>query len=107
MLPLRHRLQLRRTLPFYVFEHKAHFAAFSLYWHLEKGNEAAQAAIVVPKKVAPTAVLRNRLKRVFRAQLSTLLPTLPPEAQLVILVRRPELEEQLDFVLQTIREKVR
>ena len=93
MLPARYRLRLRRTLPFYTYEHKAHFPGFSLYWHLEQDQSAekaspAQAVVIVPKKTARTAVRRNRLKRVLYRELLAFLPTLPSGLQLVVFVRK-------------------
>lgn len=113
MLPAHYRLRLRRTLPFYTYEHKAHFPGFSLYWHLEKkaiSSESplpAQAVVIVPKKTARTAVRRNRLKRVLYRELMTLLPTLPSGLQLVVFVRKEELEKNLQEVTEKIRERLR
>jgi ribonuclease P protein component len=90
MLPAKYRLQLRRTLPFYLFPHKAHNADVSVYWHISEDGHSAQAAIVVPKKVARTAVLRNRTKRVLSAALVPLFPTLPPGLQCVVIVRKAD-----------------
>lgn len=88
MLPAKYRLQLRRTLPFYLFPHKAHSADVSVYWQVAEASNPAQAAIVVPKKVARTAVLRNRTKRVLSAALVPLFPALPPGLQCVVIVRQ-------------------
>ncbi|MBW7944446.1 ribonuclease P protein component [Patescibacteria group bacterium] len=113
MLPARYRLRLRRTLPFYTYEHKAHFPGFSLYWHFEKEDSpektlsSAQAVVVVPKKTARTAVRRNRLKRVLYRELMGLLPTLPSGLQLVVFVRKEELEKNLEEVTKKIRERLR
>lgn len=107
MLSSSHRLQLRRTLPFYTYPYKAHTACFSVYWNRVETQKGAQLAVVVPKKVAKLATKRNRIKRVVRALFSTLLPSLPENVQLVVVVRRPELESQLDYLKQVITEKIR
>lgn len=105
MLPAKYRLRLRRTLPFYLFDRKTNTPRFSLYW--QKTNEAspAQTAIVVPKKVAKTAVLRNRIKRVLSSSLLEAMAVLPPGLQFVIVVRQPDILLHTDEFLKTIIEK--
>ena len=105
MLPPRHRLHLRSSVPFYTFAYKAHFPVFSLFWQVVADEKPSQAAFVVPKKVAPTAVRRNRLKRVLSARFSTLLPLLPSHVDIVVVVRRDMLENELDNVMKLIEQK--
>jgi len=105
MLPAKYRLQLRRTLPFYLFDRKAHTPLLSLYWRKVPDALPAQVAIVVPKKVVKTAVLRNRTKRVLSSALLELMPTLPQGLQMVILVRHHDLVNQPQEVLQMLNEK--
>lgn len=107
MLSASQRLQLRRTLPFYTFAHKAHSATFSVYWNVEPTLANSQATVVVPKKVLKLATQRNRLKRVVRALLSSLLSDLPKNVQIVVLARRPELGGQLAQLKQTIETKIK
>lgn len=51
---------------------------------------APRVAIVVPKRLAKTAVLRNRLKRQLRAALAPLIKSLAPAPYLLLLTKRPE-----------------
>ncbi len=106
MLPKTHRLQLRQNSPYFVFDHKLHQHSFSLYWRFQTTIPSPQAAVVVSKKTAPTAVERNRLKRVVRATLSPLLPTLTSGTQLVVVIRRRELEKNLKVLQTTIVKKL-
>ncbi len=106
MLPTRHRLDLRRSLPFYTFPQKAHTGSFSIYWEKDDTLIDLQAAVVVPKKVAPTAVLRNKIKRALRANLFSLFPTLPTNIRLVILVRRKEVLSQRDLLAETLKKNL-
>ena len=104
MLPKQHRLDLRRENPFYTFFQKFHSRNFSLYWNMQTAQLHTTAAIVVSKKVAPTAVQRNKVKRVLRALLSSLFPTLSPHAQLVIHVKHTNVlvtQDELKRVLLT------
>lgn len=106
MLPAKYRLLLRRTPPFYLFDRKTHTPGFSLYWQKTLDPLPAQTAIVVPKKVAKTAVLRNKTKRVLSSALLELMPTLPPGLKFVTVVRHPELILHKENFIKTIQEKL-
>lgn len=106
MLPKQHRLDLRRETPFYTFPQKFHSRNFSLYWKVNNAQTYATAAIVVSKKVAPTAVQRNKVKRVLRAILSSLFPTLSPNVQLVIHVKHMNLLTSLEEVTRILSTKL-
>jgi ribonuclease P protein component len=102
MFPKHHRLQLRQTLPYFSFDHKLHQSSFSIYWRLQNDTKLAQAAVVVSKKVSPKAVERNRLKRVIRATVSPLLSNLKKGTQVVVVVRRKNVEQDLQLLQSTI-----
>jgi len=106
MLPAKYRLQLRRTPPFYLFDRKFHPPGFSLYWQNTKDSLPAQTAIVVPKKVAKTAVLRNKTKRVLTAALLQPLAALPLGLKFVIVVRKPDLHLHKEEFIKIIKEKL-
>jgi ribonuclease P protein component len=102
MLPKKHRLQLRQEAPFFTFPYRAQSPNVRMHWRFDKEQTAAQAAVVVSKKNTPTAVQRNRLKRIVRATLTPLLPLLPSDLQLVVFPKssntdavRRELQELL------------
>jgi ribonuclease P protein component len=104
MLPKQHRLDLRREPPFYTFSQKFHSRNFSLYWNTHEVQKHAIAAIVVSKKVAPTAVQRNKVKRVLRALLFSLFPTLSVNVQLVVHVKHTNVlntQDELKHILIT------
>jgi ribonuclease P protein component len=105
MLPKQHRLDLRRETPFYTFSQKFHTRNFSLYWNVNGEQMHPTAAIVVPKKVAPTAVQRNKVKRVLRALLTSLFSTLSPNVQLVIHVKHVNVLVTLDDVTRVLTAK--
>lgn len=84
MLPKKHRLQLRQEAPFFTFPYRAQSPSVRIHWRFDKEQTTAQAAVVVSKKNTPTAVQRNRLKRILRATLTPLLPLFPSDLQLVV-----------------------
>lgn len=84
MLPKKHRLQLRSEAPFFTFPYRSQSSHVRIHWRFDQHQSSAQAAVVVSKKVAPTAVERNRLKRVVRATLLPLLSSLPSELRIVV-----------------------
>lgn len=103
MLPKKHRLQLRSEAPFFTFPYRAQSTHVRLHWRFESFQEFSQAAVVVSKKVAPTAVERNRLKRVVRATLFPLLSSLPSELRIVVFPKSADTSEvtrQLQDLLQ-------
>jgi ribonuclease P protein component len=102
MLPKHHRLNLRRTVPFFTFPMKRQNSWVSLYWRQVPDQKAAQAAIVVSKKVAPTAVQRNKIKRVLRALLSSLFQTFSSDVQFVLQVKNAGLLDNLELVKEFI-----
>lgn len=84
MLPKKHRLQLRHKAPFFTFPYCAQSPSVRIHWRFDKEQTTIQAAVVVSKKNTPTAVQRNRLKRIVRATLTPLLPLIPSDLQIVV-----------------------
>ncbi|MDQ3008769.1 MAG: ribonuclease P protein component [bacterium] len=70
MLPKKHHLLLRSEVDFFASSYRSVTTSFIV--HTRKTSRATwQAAIIVPKKVAPKATDRNAFKR----RVSELLPT--------------------------------
>jgi ribonuclease P protein component len=105
MLPKRFRLDLRREKPFYTFSGKYQDRLIRLYWRKEGNQKHPQAAVIISKKVAPTAVQRNYIKRVLRALLSSLLPSFSAELCIVIVIKDQHIQSHLSQLEETLRKK--
>ena len=88
MLPKAQRYPLRADTRFFQVARRVHSPLFTLAIRSLEKSSQAQAAIIVPKKIIPTAVMRNKSKRWISATLSPLLRSYTGCA-IVILVRQP------------------
>jgi len=64
-----------------------------LHWKFGT-NSSPQAAVIVAKKIVPLSVQRHRLKRVCRAIITPLFPTLPHQLELVVVITKPTFEKK-------------
>lgn len=72
-----------------------------LYWR-PTSRERPRIAVSIPKKTAPKATTRARLRRGIQAALRPLLPSLTRPADILIVWRRPVLPNP-QALLQTLR----
>lgn len=76
MIPSRFRLDLR-ALPDFFTQAKKEFHPLFVVWYLPSPTEISQLVVIVPKKNAPTAAERHRLKRAVYAEALPLLTEKP------------------------------
>jgi len=88
MLPKAQRYPLRADIRFFLEASRVHSPLFTVAIRTLDRKLPVQAAIIVPKKIVPTAIMRNMSKRWISATLSPLLYFYSGCA-IVILVRKP------------------
>lgn len=69
-----------------------HARTFSLRYDTNQLNHP-RLAVVVSTKVSKSAVVRNRLRRRFYAQLREIIPELTPDHDVVVLVRHQAIDQ--------------
>lgn len=105
MLPPPLRLPLREYKDFFKTARKQFSPLFLIYWQ-KSDQPTSKAQVVVSKKVARSAVVRNRVKRKLRHVLSDVLPQRQGLSIVVIANKKTLLatsQELMNEVMVTLR----
>lgn len=102
MLPQQHRLILRQEQDFFGSARKQSTQHATIFY---RGNDVGhpRGAVVVPKKMSPSAARRNRLKRQTRALLATLFARYPLQKFDIVVYIKTTQPDLLEVVQQIER----
>lgn len=103
MLQRTHRLRRQKDFA-RVFKHghTVHMPAFTIKYHTNR-HSRTRVAVVISTKVAKRAVVRNRTRRRFYAQLQRMWPRIEPGMDIVILLRRQATDLRGDRLADQLR----
>lgn len=101
MLPKKHRFLLRKNSHFFSQADRKHFSAFSLFFTTTP-SLVFSASVIVPKKGSPLATQRNKTKRIISELLYSTFVN-KKDLQLVVLVRKPLLEDDLHVLRDQLK----
>lgn len=102
MLSKKQRYPLRQDRRFFQTARRTQNTFFVVFLKDTDAKLSAQAAVIVPKKVFPKAVQRNKAKRWIQAALSPTLSQLRGTA-VVVLVRRPLRFQDVEKIRELLR----
>lgn len=108
-LPLRNRIKKQKDFEEVFTQGKTVKGSFFLCRGLSRPGKPFRFAPVVPSKVSPRAVVRNRIKRRLMGAVQGLLSPLPVGFDIVIVVQRlfegtdEDLNKELEKVFQALK----
>ena len=97
MIPKKHRFTTRVGEDFFAKAKRAYSPLFILYFQKKETRKMAEVAVIVPKKHAPKATKRNKIKRKMKLVLKPLLPSLKGLGIVLYLKKRVEAEDFANF----------
>lgn len=103
MLPKKNRLPGYRILPVLETGKRFHSRNFNLIVSPKKNpQEETTLTIIVPKKIAKKAVLRNRTKRLFAEAIYSQLTNIPKGKEIVLMAKTAFEKEKLAEILPEV-----
>jgi len=104
MLPKRSRVTTQTIEKHLVRARRIKTSRFLVLYEILAGGARPQISVTVSKKVAPTAVLRNKLRRRGYAALAHLLPHLSKTAVVLVSYNTPDIKTTIAELREELKE---